>query len=143
MNTLFAAGTVGTVFFIERWGRRNILLYSAVVLTVCLTIFVAMIGLPNPTNATQWVAVGAILVYNSVFGFGWIGVPWLYGPEVRMYPGILVLRLRLTRACRSPLSNFVTQVVQRVPSANGYSPSSPSSQAASPSPMSAGRFGSG
>jgi hypothetical protein len=42
-----------------------------------------MIGLPNPTLGTQWVAVASIIVYNFVFGYGWIGVPWLYGPEVR------------------------------------------------------------
>lgn len=83
MNTLFAIGTIPLVFTIEKFGRRNILLYTSIVLTICLVIFVAMIGLPNPTNATQWTAVGAILVYNSVFGYGWIGVPWLYGPEVR------------------------------------------------------------
>lgn len=82
MNTLFAAGSVPLIFTIERFGRRNILIHSAVALTVCLVIFIAMIGLPNPTAATQWTAVGAIFVYNFVFGYGWIGVPWLYGPEV-------------------------------------------------------------
>lgn len=83
MNTLFAVGSVGLIFTIERFGRRNILIYSAMALTMCLVIFVAMIGLPNPTAATQWTAVAAIFVYNFVFGYGWIGVPWLYGPEVR------------------------------------------------------------
>lgn len=82
MNTLFAAGTVPLVWTIEKFGRRSILLYSAIALTICMVIFVAMIGLPNPTLATQWTAVGAIFVYNTVFGYGWIGVCWLYGPEV-------------------------------------------------------------
>jgi MFS family permease len=82
MNTLFAAGTVPLVFTIERFGRRAIMLWSAVALTVCMVVFVAMIGLPNPTPTTQWVAVAAIFVYNTVFGYGWIGVCWLYGPEV-------------------------------------------------------------
>lgn len=86
MNTLFAAGTVPLVYSIERFGRRNILMYSAAALTVCMTVFVAMIGLPSKTLATQWVAVGAILIYNIVFGYGWIGVCWLYGPEVRGRP---------------------------------------------------------
>ncbi|KAL2112381.1 hypothetical protein VUR80DRAFT_7736 [Thermomyces stellatus] len=82
MNTLFAAGSVPLIFTVERFGRRNILMYSAIALTVCLVIFIAMIGLPNPTDATQWTAVGAIFVYNFIFGYGWIGVPWLYGPEI-------------------------------------------------------------
>ncbi|KAH6682828.1 general substrate transporter [Halenospora varia] len=82
MNTLFAAGTVPLVFTIEKVGRRNVMMYSAVVLTICMVIFVAMIGLPNPSVATQWIAVAAIFVYNTVFGYGWIGVCWLYGPEI-------------------------------------------------------------
>ena len=82
MNTGFAAGTYFLPFTIERFGRRKILIWSAFVLTVCMIVFVAMIGLPNPTLATQWTAVAAVIVYNFVFGYGWIGVPWLYGPEV-------------------------------------------------------------
>ncbi|KFZ10526.1 hypothetical protein V502_08077 [Pseudogymnoascus sp. VKM F-4520 (FW-2644)] len=82
MNTLFAAGTVPLVYTIEKVGRRNVMLYSAIVLTVCMSIFVAMISLPNPSAGTQWTAVAAIFVYNIVFGYGWIGVCWLYGPEI-------------------------------------------------------------
>jgi hypothetical protein len=82
MNTLFAAGTIPLVFTIEKVGRRAVMLWSAVALTVCMAVFVAMIGRPNPTPTTQWIAVAAIFVYNSVFGYGWIGVCWLYGPEV-------------------------------------------------------------
>jgi hypothetical protein len=46
---------------------------------------VTMIGLPNKSLVTQWVAVAAIFVYNIIFGYGWIGVCWLYGPEVSTY----------------------------------------------------------
>ncbi|KAF5636946.1 sugar transporter STL1 [Fusarium sp. NRRL 25303] len=82
MNTAFALGTIPLVYTVEKFGRRSILLWSAVVLTVCMVIFTAMIGLPNRTLATQWTAVGAIFVYNMVFGYGWIGICWLYGPEI-------------------------------------------------------------
>ncbi|CAG8141720.1 unnamed protein product [Penicillium salamii] len=82
MNTIFAIGSIFLPFTIEKFGRRNILLYSAAGLTICLSIFIAMIGSPNPTLVKQWVAVGAIIVYNLVFGYGWIGVCWLYGPEI-------------------------------------------------------------
>lgn len=85
MNTGFAAGTYFLPFTIERFGRRKILIWSAFVLTICMVVFVAMIGLSNPTFGTQWTAVGAVIVYNFVFGYGWIGVPWLYGPEVSCF----------------------------------------------------------
>lgn len=101
MNTLFAAGTIPLVFTIERVGRRNVMMYSAAVLTVCMTVFVAMIGLPNPSPTTQWVAVAAIFVYNTVFGYGWIGVCWLYGPE------IAPLKLRHAGAAAGALGEWV------------------------------------
>ena len=82
MNTGFAGGTYFLPSTIERFGRRKILMWSAFVLTICMIIFVAMIGLPNPTLATQWTAVASVIVYNFAFGYGWIGVCWLYGPEV-------------------------------------------------------------
>lgn len=82
MNTLFAAGTVALPFTIERFGRRNILMYSAVGLTICMAVFVGMIAQSNPTLGTQWTAVVFVVIYNFLFGYGWIGVCWLYGPEV-------------------------------------------------------------
>jgi MFS family permease len=88
MNTLFATGTVGLPFTIERFGRRNILIYSAAGLTICMAVFVAMIAQANPTPSTQWTAVAFVVVYNFIFGYGWIGVCWLYGPEVSLMSSI-------------------------------------------------------
>ncbi|KAL2826261.1 general substrate transporter [Aspergillus cavernicola] len=82
MNTTFALGSLLLPGTIERFGRRKIMIYSAVGLTICMTVFVAMIGLSNPTPATQWTAVSAAFLYNFIFGYGWIGVAWLYGPEI-------------------------------------------------------------
>ncbi|KAL2834564.1 general substrate transporter [Aspergillus pseudoustus] len=82
MNTTFAMGSFLLPGTIERFGRRGIMMYSAVGLTICLTVFVAMIGTSNPTPATQWTAVAAAFAYNFIFGYGWIGVVWLYGPEI-------------------------------------------------------------
>jgi MFS family permease len=85
MNTAFALGTMPLAWGpinIERVGRRPVMLWSAVILTLCLLIFTTMTNLPNVSTATQWTAVAFINVYNLVFGYGWIGVPWLYGPEV-------------------------------------------------------------
>jgi hypothetical protein len=58
------------------------MIYSACGLGICLAVFIGMIGSPHPTLAKQWTAVAAIVVYNLIFGYGWIGVCWLYGPEV-------------------------------------------------------------
>jgi MFS family permease len=78
MNTVFAIGTWFTPATIERFGRRPILLWSACACTILMTIFVAMIGQEHKTLATQWTAVATIVAFNLFFGWGWIGVPWLY-----------------------------------------------------------------
>lgn len=59
------------------------MLWSAVVLGISMLIFTVMIALPNPTLATQWTAIAFIIIYNLAFGYGWVGCPWLYGPEVK------------------------------------------------------------
>ena len=82
MNTGFALGTYPLPYTIEKLGRRQIMLWTAVGCAVSILIFTIMIGLPNPTIATQWAAVAFVIVYNFSFGYGWVGCPWLYGPEV-------------------------------------------------------------
>ncbi|ETN37508.1 uncharacterized protein HMPREF1541_07130 [Cyphellophora europaea CBS 101466] len=83
MNTVFAMGTFFTPATIERGGRRGIMLWSSVLLTVLLLIFVVMINLGDlKSSATQWTAVAAVVGYVFVFGYGWVGIPWLYGPEI-------------------------------------------------------------
>jgi hypothetical protein len=85
MNTLLAIGTFFLPPTIERFGRRPILLWSAVGCTVCMLIFVIMICLPNQTVATGWTAVAFVILYNAFFGYGYAGVPWLYGVEVSLF----------------------------------------------------------
>lgn len=81
---MFALGTYPLPATIERFGRRPILLGSAFICALLMTAFVVLIGLPSPTVSTQWGAAVMICIWNMVFGYGWIGVPWLYGPEVNL-----------------------------------------------------------
>jgi MFS family permease len=82
MNTGFAIGTYGLPSTIEKFGRRAIMIWTATICAFCMLVFVVMIGLPNQIFATQWTAVAFVIIFNVVFGYGWIGVPWLYGPEI-------------------------------------------------------------
>lgn len=84
MNTGFAIGTYPLPWTIEKFGRRPIMIWTAAVCAVSMLIFIIMIALPNPTLATQWTAVAFVIIYNFAFGYGWVGCPWLYGPEVRL-----------------------------------------------------------
>lgn len=41
-----------------------------------------MNALPEKTRTTQWVAVVMVMIFEFLTGLGWMGVPWLYGPEI-------------------------------------------------------------
>jgi len=82
MNTMFAIGTYFLPSTIERFGRRPIMLWTALGCAISIMIFTIMISLEHPTLATQWTAVAFVIIYNFLFGYGWVGCPWLYGPEV-------------------------------------------------------------
>jgi len=82
MNTAFWLGTWPLYWTLERWGRRPILFWSAIACTAAMTVFVAMNGVQNKTSATQWTAVIFVIIFVTIFGYGWIAIPWLYGPEI-------------------------------------------------------------
>jgi len=82
MNTIFAMGTWITPFTIERWGRRRIMFWTAVGCTLSMSVFIAMNGLERKTLATQWTAIAFVIIFIFLIGFGWMGCPWLYGPEI-------------------------------------------------------------
>jgi len=82
MNTVYAAGCWALPSTIEKFGRRPILIWSAVGCTITMLIFVIMIALPHPSIASQWTAVVFVILFNFFIGYGWVGTAWLYGAEV-------------------------------------------------------------
>ncbi|KAN0103238.1 putative sugar transporter STL1 [Hyaloscypha variabilis] len=74
MNTVYAAGCWVLPFTIEAFGRRHIMIGSAIGCTVTMLIFFIMIALPHPTDATQWIAVVFVIFFNFFIGYGWVGV---------------------------------------------------------------------
>ncbi|KAL4863425.1 hypothetical protein BDV12DRAFT_189688 [Aspergillus spectabilis] len=70
------------IFTIERIGRRRIMMLTASVQTCCMLIFVVLNMIENKTNATQWAAAMIMFPYLFFYGWGWVGCPWLYGPEI-------------------------------------------------------------
>jgi hypothetical protein len=137
---MFALGTYPLPPTIERFGRQRIMFWSALVCALFMTAFVALIGIPNPTVSTQWAAAAVICLWNMVFGYGWVGVPWLYGPEVC---SSLLLTAPSTDCYRSRLSSTATSVVQPAHLANGSSASSQCLLEASRWRILVGRYGCG
>lgn len=76
-NTAFWMGTWPLFWTLERWGRRPIIFWSSVACTIAMAVFVAMLGVPHQTLATQWTAVTFVIIFVIIFGYGWIAIPWL------------------------------------------------------------------
>ncbi|OJJ60316.1 hypothetical protein ASPSYDRAFT_1171262 [Aspergillus sydowii CBS 593.65] len=67
---------------IERIGRRRIMIFTASIETCCMLIFVVLNMIENKTDATRWAAAMIMFPYLFFYGWGWVGCPWLYGPEI-------------------------------------------------------------
>lgn len=81
LNVFAALGCVPLYFTIERVGRRTVLLYGAMVMTVLITIFTVLVALSS-SDAVRWAAIGVMFTFFFVFGYAWQGCVWLYCAEI-------------------------------------------------------------
>lgn len=81
LNICFAAGCVPLYFTIERVGRRSVLMYGAMAMSVLMLIFTVLQAVP-PTQSIQWAGIAIIFVFLFVFGYAWQGCVWLYCSEI-------------------------------------------------------------
>lgn len=81
LNIFFALGCVPLYFTIERVGRRSVLLYGAMAMTVLISVFTVLVALSS-TEAIRWAAIGIIFIFLFVFGYAWQGCVWLYCAEI-------------------------------------------------------------
>jgi hypothetical protein len=73
--------TSGSILFVDKIGRRPLLMVGACVMAVAfLVVSVGVgIGLVNPgSHGPGIVATAFIWLYFTAFSSGWISVPWLY-----------------------------------------------------------------
>ncbi|KAH7374231.1 putative sugar transporter STL1 [Cadophora sp. MPI-SDFR-AT-0126] len=84
LNTAFALASYPPIWYIEKVGRRAMMIWSALGCGVCMLLYIVLTTLPpHLTNAgTNWAAVVVIILYEVVFAFGWLGTCWIYGPEI-------------------------------------------------------------
>lgn len=84
LNTCFALASYPPIWYIEKVGRRAMMFWCAIGCGICMIVYVALTTLPQgkATFATNWTAVVFIILYEIVFGFGWLGTCWIYGPEI-------------------------------------------------------------
>ncbi|KAF2224501.1 putative sugar transporter STL1 [Elsinoe ampelina] len=82
MNTIFALACFPPIWYIEKLGRRPMMFWTSLGCGACMLVYVVLTTLKTQTTGTNWGAVAVILLYNIIFGFGWLGPPWIYGPEI-------------------------------------------------------------
>ena len=81
LNICFALGCVPLYFTIERVGRRSVLMYGAMVMSVLILIFTVLQAV-GQTSSIQWASVAMIFIFLFVFGYAWQGCVWLYCSEI-------------------------------------------------------------
>lgn len=91
---LAACNSVSYLFFsligipnVERWGRKNLMMYAAAGQAFCYVFITALIRYAEmPGYAHQKEVASASIafffLYYVFFGIGWQGVPWLYPTEI-------------------------------------------------------------
>lgn len=80
------------VYTIERFGRRNLMIYSAFAMSASMAILTGTTSpaalKPDPvtnesTNkAPAYVATVFLFLFNTFFAIGWLGMTWLYPAEI-------------------------------------------------------------
>lgn len=75
-------GSLLCIATIERIGRRRIMMFTSLIETCCMLIFVVLNMIDGQTIATKWTAAMIMFPYLFFYGWGWVGCPWLYGPEI-------------------------------------------------------------
>ncbi|KAH6684227.1 hypothetical protein B0J14DRAFT_612311 [Halenospora varia] len=91
---LAACNSVSYLFFsliaipnVERWGRRNLMMYAAAGQAFCYVFITALIRCSEMEGygyqkQVASASVAFFFLYSVFFGIGWQGVPWLYPTEI-------------------------------------------------------------
>ena len=100
------------LFIVDRFGRRNLMMWGAGGMAVSLLVMGASLSYATPRNRAPAIeATVFILVYDTCFAIGWLGVTWLYPAEVTP------IRIRAETAGFSTSTNWIFNyaVVQLAP----------------------------
>lgn len=83
-GTEYFIASWAAVFFIEKMGRRPLMLGGAAGQCVCM-IVLAILDVPRIKNSGNGPPVASVVFYflfNTSFAWGWLGMTWLYPAEI-------------------------------------------------------------
>ena len=71
------------IFVIERLGRRNLMLWTAILMGATMAILAGLYEeVYSGNTAAQVISVLCLFLFNSWFSVGWLGMTWLYPAEI-------------------------------------------------------------
>ena len=94
----FWLGSVAGIFLIDRVGRKNLLHLGTIPSLITYAVYIPMIKNGGPTQL--WVAFGFTCVICFAYGYSWLPIPWVLGPE------LLPVRYRHVGAGLNAFSNW-------------------------------------
>jgi MFS family permease len=108
----FIATILSLLFFIDRLGRRKLLLISSIGTSLSLWYIGAFITASHVNfqaegtqkTAAGWVAIVCVYVYGASFSFAWNGVVWVYCAEI--FP----TRIKDLAVCLCTAAQWLSQV---------------------------------
>ncbi|KJZ79730.1 hypothetical protein HIM_01199 [Hirsutella minnesotensis 3608] len=94
----FWLGSLLGIILIDRVGRKKLLISGTVPVFICYLVYMFMVKDGRP--AQLWVAFAMICTLMAAFGWSWLSVPWVLGPE------LVPVRYRHVGAALNVLSNW-------------------------------------
>ncbi|KAM0466470.1 hypothetical protein ACHAP7_012211 [Fusarium lateritium] len=113
LNILQLVGVFSSLWTLDRFGRRTILLAGSVLAVIPLVIIAIMVGLFSDSWATHraegWTSVTFLLFYMLIFGGSWAPTPWAIPAEV--FPSSLRAKGVAISTCSNWINNFIIGLI--------------------------------
>ncbi|KAK8168440.1 general substrate transporter [Phyllosticta citrichinensis] len=113
LNVAQLVGVASSVWSMDRFGRRPLLLWGAVVMCASHVIIAILVGLFDdnwPAHKAQgWASVAFLFLYMLAFGASWGPVPWAMPAEI--FPSSLRAKGVALSTCSNWLNNFIIGLI--------------------------------
>lgn len=88
-GTEYFLASIAALFMIDTLGRRNLMLSTALMMSISMAILAGTVSVVDSKKEqgimgvpASYVAAFFLYFFNTMFAFGWLGMTWLYAPEV-------------------------------------------------------------
>lgn len=113
MNVMQLVGVTGSIFLMDKVGRRPLLLWGSLAMFISHLIVAILVGKFSSDwpahQASAWVGVSFIFIYMISFGLSWGPVPWAMPSEI--FPSSLRAKGVALSTCSNWGNNFIIGLI--------------------------------